>query len=80
MGACEDQDEHSMRDQFELNFFGTLNVIQASLPYFRRRGQGRYLILTETVGALGVPGLGRMPFTLARGSAVSTRGAALMRR
>lgn len=58
IGACEDQDEHEIRDQFETNFMGTLNIIQLSLPYFRDQGQGRYLIFSSTLGALGVPGLG----------------------
>ena len=68
IGACEDQDECEVRDQFEVNFFGTLNILQLSLPYFRARpadndgggggGGGRYLIFSSTSGALGVPGLG----------------------
>lgn len=58
LGACEDQDEYDIRDQFETNFTGTLNMIQLSLPHFRERGAGRYLIFSSTSGALGVPGLG----------------------
>ncbi|KAI1334193.1 putative 3-oxoacyl-reductase [Xylariaceae sp. FL0016] len=58
IGACEDQDEHEIRNQFETNFMGTLHIIQASLPYFRQQGGGRYLIFSSTSGALGVPGLG----------------------
>ena len=61
IGACEDQDEYEIRNQFETNFWGTLNIIQLSLPYFRTRpgGEGgRYLIFSSTSGALGVPGLG----------------------
>ncbi|KAK1484062.1 short-chain dehydrogenase, partial [Colletotrichum cuscutae] len=58
IGACEDQDEHEIRNQFETNFMGTLNIIQASLPYFRQQNGGRYLIFSSTSGALGVPGLG----------------------
>ncbi|KAH9903706.1 NAD(P)-binding protein [Xylariomycetidae sp. FL2044] len=60
IGACEDQDDHELRNQFETNFMGTLHIIQASLPYFRRQGGGggRYLIFSSTGGALGVPGLG----------------------
>lgn len=63
IGACEDQDEFEIRNQFETNFWGTLNIIQLSLPYFRERftesGEGgRYLIFSSTSGALGVPGLG----------------------
>jgi len=58
IGACEDQDMADMRAQFETNFFGTLNLIQQSLAYFRSRNAGRYLIFSSTSGALGVPGLG----------------------
>ncbi|KAL6695260.1 hypothetical protein J3F84DRAFT_394841 [Trichoderma pleuroticola] len=58
IGACEDQDEHDVRNQFETNFMGTLHIIHATLPYFRRQQAGRYLIFSSTSGALGVPGLG----------------------
>lgn len=58
IGACEDQDEHDVRNQFETNFMGTLHILQLSLPYFREQGAGRYLIFSSTSGALGVPGLG----------------------
>lgn len=58
IGACEDQDEHDLRNQFETNFMGTLHIIHATLPYFRRQNGGRYLIFSSTSGALGVPGLG----------------------
>lgn len=58
IGSCEDQDEHDLRNQFETNFMGTLHIINATLPYFRRQNSGRYLIFSSTSGALGVPGLG----------------------
>jgi NAD(P)-dependent dehydrogenase (short-subunit alcohol dehydrogenase family) len=58
IGACEDQDEYEIRNQFETNFMGTLHILQLSLPHFRQRGEGRYLIFSSTSGALGVPGLG----------------------
>ena len=58
IGACEDQDDFEIRDQFETNFWGTLHVLQLSLPYFRERKAGRYIILSSTSGSLGVPGLG----------------------
>lgn len=58
IGACEDQDEHDLRNQFETNFMGTVHIIHATLPYFRRQAGGRYLIFSSTSGALGVPGLG----------------------
>ncbi|PGH04722.1 hypothetical protein AJ79_07001 [Helicocarpus griseus UAMH5409] len=58
VGACEDQEEYDIRNQFETNFTGTMNILEMSLPYFRRRRAGRYLIFSSTSGALGVPGLG----------------------
>ncbi|WEW61927.1 1,2-dihydroxy-3-keto-5-methylthiopentene dioxygenase [Emydomyces testavorans] len=58
IGACEDQEEYDIRNQFETNFMGTLNIVQCSLPHFRQRMAGRYLIFSSTSGALGVPGLG----------------------
>lgn len=58
IGACEDQDEFDVRDQFETNVLGTINIIAATLPHFRAQQHGRYLIFSSTSGALGVPGLG----------------------
>ncbi|KAJ4302899.1 1,2-dihydroxy-3-keto-5-methylthiopentene dioxygenase [Kalmusia sp. IMI 367209] len=58
IGACEDQDDYDLRNQFNTNFLGTLHIIQLSLPHFRAQNSGRYLIFSSTAGALGVPGLG----------------------
>ena len=58
IGACEDQDDYEIRNQFETNFMGALNIIQSTLPHFRHQNSGRYLIFSSTSGALGVPGLG----------------------
>ena len=58
IAACEDQDDAEIRNQIETNFMGTLHILQLSLPYFRERESGRYLIFSSVSGALGVPGLG----------------------
>lgn len=58
IGACEDQSESDLRNQFETNFMGVLNIIQLSLPHFREQQAGRYIIFSSTSGSLGVPGLG----------------------
>ena len=47
-----------MWNQLETNFMGTLNILQLTLPRFRERRAGRYLIFSSTSGALGVPGHG----------------------
>ncbi|KAF2142986.1 uncharacterized protein K452DRAFT_269625 [Aplosporella prunicola CBS 121167] len=57
IGAAELQDEAELRAQVETNFFGTLHVLQLTLPLLRRQLRGRYLIFSSTGGALGVPGL-----------------------
>ncbi|KHJ34218.1 putative short chain dehydrogenase reductase family protein [Erysiphe necator] len=58
MGACEDQSEFELRKQQEINFMGTLHIIQVSLPYFRKQGAGKFIVYNTTPGALGTPGLG----------------------
>ena len=47
-----------MRDQFETNFFGPVNIITAALPGFRARRHGHIILLTAITGHLGTPGLG----------------------
>ncbi|PNS14457.1 hypothetical protein CAC42_3743 [Sphaceloma murrayae] len=47
-----------VRDQFETNFFGTVNVVKAVLPTFRAKRNGHIVVLTGITGHLGTPGLG----------------------
>jgi len=47
-----------VRDQFETNFFGPVNVIKAILPSFRTKRNGHILMLSALSGHLGTPGLG----------------------
>src|SRR3954454_14307126 len=35
-----------VRDQFEINYFGPLNIIKAVLPYMRRERSGHVMILS----------------------------------
>jgi hypothetical protein len=64
VGACEDQNTHDLHTQFDVNLFGTINILNATLSHFRQNRSGRYLIFSSTAGALGVPGLG--PFSAAK--------------
>lgn len=59
IGAVEDQGEHDIRAQFETNVMGTINILQLTLPYFRERAQGKYIIFSSTSGLMSIPGLGR---------------------
>lgn len=46
-----------VKDQFETNFFGPVNVIKATLPIFREKKNGHIILLTAITGHLGTPGL-----------------------
>lgn len=46
-----------VKDQFETNFFGPVNVIKATLPIFRSKKNGHIVLLTAITGHLGTPGL-----------------------
>lgn len=59
IGACEDQDEHDIRAQFDTNVTGLVNIFQVTLPYFRLQGGGRYIVFSSVYGLIGIPGLGR---------------------
>ncbi|KAF3273213.1 hypothetical protein TWF970_009249 [Orbilia oligospora] len=58
IGACEDQDEYEIRNQLDTNFMGLFNIMHLTIPYFRKRKEGRYIIFSSTSGFLGLPGLG----------------------
>ncbi|MCJ1249878.1 hypothetical protein MMC30_007104 [Trapelia coarctata] len=47
-----------VREQFETNFFGTVNIIKAVLPAMREKKTGHVMILTGITSHLGTPGLG----------------------
>ncbi len=58
MGALEELSEQQIRDQFETNFFGVLNVTRAVLPLLRKQGSGHILNVSSVGGRLTVPSLG----------------------
>ncbi|KAL8837929.1 MAG: hypothetical protein Q9176_005405 [Flavoplaca citrina] len=47
-----------IRDQFETNYFGHVNIIKAALPSMRERHSGHIILLSGITGHLGTPGLG----------------------
>ncbi|KAJ5166423.1 uncharacterized protein N7482_005204 [Penicillium canariense] len=47
-----------VRDQFEVNYFGPLNIIKAALPHMRRESSGHIMILSGITAHIGTPGLG----------------------
>ncbi|MDQ5930001.1 MAG: hypothetical protein QG594_1784, partial [Bacteroidota bacterium] len=45
------------RQQFETNFWGTINVTNALLPHFRKQKSGQIITVSSIVGLIGPPNL-----------------------
>lgn len=62
LGAVEElaPPEHAglVKNQFETNFFGPVNLIRATIPEMRKQTHGHIIVLTGITGHLGTPGLG----------------------
>ncbi len=58
VGAVEEASLAEIRAQFELNVIGAVSVMQAVLPFMRRRRAGRIVNITSVSGLVGWPSLG----------------------
>lgn len=59
VGGLEELSDQEARENFEVNVFGTLNVIRASLPYLRKQRSGHILNFASIAGLVGTfPGFG----------------------
>ncbi len=58
MGTIEEGSEDDVRAEFDANYFGTLRVIQASLPLLRQQGSGHILGVSSGVGLVAFPIIG----------------------
>lgn len=56
-GYFEDQSEQEIRDLFEANVFGTMDMTRAVLPSMRSAGRGRIVIITSVGGKIGSMGV-----------------------
>ena len=56
--AVEETDPQAARRLFDVNFFGTANMIQAVLPRMRQRRRGMVVNLTSIGGLVGFPAVG----------------------
>ena len=50
--AASQQTLNLVRDQFEINYFGPLNIIKAALPHMRRQKLGHVMIISGISKAL----------------------------
>ncbi|KAJ5242118.1 uncharacterized protein N7469_000445 [Penicillium citrinum] len=56
--SASQQTLNLVRDQFEINYFGPLNIIKAALPHMRREYTGHIMIISGITAHIGTPGLG----------------------
>lgn len=56
-GFGEELSLDEFRQQFETNFFGTVAVSQAAIPYMRAKGSGKIINMSSISGRFGFPGL-----------------------
>lgn len=54
-GAIEDTPREAARLQFDVNFFGALEVINAVLPCMRNQRRGKIITVGSMAGVIGIP-------------------------
>jgi len=54
-GAVEDLNRDMMREQFETNVFGCMEVVNLILPIMRKQGYGRIVLNTSILGIITMP-------------------------
>lgn len=56
-GIAEETQVELGREQFETNFWGTVKVTNALLPYFRKQKRGKIITVSSIVALIGPPNL-----------------------
>ncbi len=54
-GAVEFTDEADFRRQFDVNFFGAVNITQSVLPHMRRQKGGRIIFVSSMAAVFAIP-------------------------
>lgn len=54
-GPIEEIPEKEIKANFEINFFGPINVIKAVLPHMRKQKSGLIINITSIAGYMGLP-------------------------
>jgi NAD(P)-dependent dehydrogenase (short-subunit alcohol dehydrogenase family) len=65
-GAIEEIPEAEIKNNFETNFFGPINVIKAVLPQMRKQKSGLVINITSIAGYMGLPFRG--PYSASKGA------------
>lgn len=55
VGPLEKSTEQEVRQQFEVNLFGIINLTREAIPVFRRQGNGLIINVSSVVGRITVP-------------------------
>src|SRR5689334_19668918 len=54
-GLAEETSTEAGKLQFETNFWGTVNVTKAILPYFRKQNSGEIITVSSMMGLISLP-------------------------
>ncbi len=54
-GIAEETPTDIAKQQFETNFWGTVNITNALLPYFRKQKSGQIITVSSIMGLIGLP-------------------------
>lgn len=54
-GSVENQDTEDIKKQFEVNFYGAVNVTQQVLPIMRKQGYGKILNTSSVASVIPIP-------------------------
>ena len=53
VGSMEELTDLEFRETIDVNLFGTVNVIRATMPYFRKQGSGHFINISSNAGYVG---------------------------
>lgn len=56
VGAIEELSDKEIRDNFDINVFGMMNVIRAVMPVYRQQHHGYFLNIASISGSTTAPG------------------------